>query len=112
MTKESLASSFPVNIIGMLLIVLSWGFFEGFNYVVISQKINIRFPASNRWLSWGAVVCAVMCILIHGVIGITPENIIETICVFIVIYGMLMVKEYTDNAWGSVFIFMFLWNAF
>jgi len=112
MTRELLASNFPVNIIGMFIITISWGFFEGFNYVVISNKINTRFPASNRWLNWGAIVCAVMCILIHGVVGVTFENIIETITVFIIIYGMLMVKEYTGNAWGSVFIFIFLWNAF
>jgi hypothetical protein len=111
MTKELLASNFPINIVGMLLITISWGFFEGFNYVVISKKINTRFPTSNRWLNWGAIVCAIMCILIHGVIGITPESIIETVTVFIIIYGMLIVKEYTDNAWGSVFIFIFLWNA-
>lgn len=112
MTKELLASNFPINIIGMVLIIISWGFFEGFNYVVISKKINTRFPTSNRWLNWGAIVCAVMCILIHGAIGITPENIIEAVTVFIIIYGMLMVKEYTGNSWGSVFIFIFLWNAF
>ncbi len=111
MTKELLANSFPINIIGMLFITISWGFFEGFNYVVISKKINTRFPISNRWINWGAIVCAIMCILIHGIIGITPENIIETITVFIIIYGMLMVNEHTDNAWGSVFIFIFLWNA-
>jgi uncharacterized membrane protein YqaE (UPF0057 family) len=111
-TKEVLASGFPINIIGMILIAIAWGFFEGFNYVIISDKINKRCPSKNKWLNWGAIVCAVLCILIHGFIGITPEGIIEMLTVLIIVYGMLMVKEVTGNVWGCVFIFVFLWNAF
>jgi hypothetical protein len=112
MTKDILSSGFPVNVVGMLIIAVAWGFFEGFNYVVISEKINARFPPKNMWLNWGAIICGVMCILIHGMIGVTIENIIEMVTFFIVIYGMLVVKEQTGNAWGSVFVFIFLWNAF
>jgi len=53
-----------------------------------------------------------MCILIHGMIGVTPEGFLEMLTVMIIIYGMLMVKEFTGNAWGCIFIFVFLWNAF
>lgn len=111
-TKEVLASDFPINVIGMLITATAWGFFEGFNYIVISEKINRRYPTNSKWLNWGAIFCAIMCILIHGVIGVTFEGIIEMITVLIIIYGMLMVKEFTGNAWGCVFIFIFLWNAF
>lgn len=111
-TKEVLASSFPTNIIGISLIAIAWGFFEGFNYVVISEKINTRYPSKRKWLNWGAIICAIMCLLIHGMIGVTAANIIESIAVFIIIYGMLMIKEHTENAWGCIFIFVFLWNAF
>ena len=111
-TREILASGFPINATGMILTAIVWGFFEGFNYVVISDKINKRFPSKNRWLNWGAIICAVLCILIHGAIGITPEGIIEMLTILIIIYGMLMVKDYTKNAWGCVFIFVLLWNAF
>lgn len=111
-TKEVLASDFPINVIGMLITATAWGFFEGFNYIVISEKINRRYPTNSKWLNWGAIFCAIMCILIHGAIGVTFEGIIEMITVLIIIYGMLMVKEFTGNAWGCVFIFIFLWNAF
>lgn len=111
-TKEVLASGFPVNVIGMLITATAWGFFEGFNYVVISEKINRRYPANSKWLNWGAILCAIMCILIHGAIGVTFEGMIEMLTIFIIIYGMLMVKEFTGNAWGCVFVFVFLWNAF
>jgi hypothetical protein len=111
-TKEVLASSFPTKIIGMSLIAIAWGFFEGFNYVVINEKLNARYPSKRKWLNWGAIICTIMCLLIHGMIGVTAANIIEAITVFIIIYGMLMIKEHTGNAWGCVFIFVFLWNAF
>lgn len=111
-TREVLESSFPVNIIGLVLVTAAWGFFEGFNYVFICDKINKRYPNKNRWFNHGAIICAIMCVLIHGMIGVTPRNIIEMITVLIIIYGMLMVKEITENAWGCVFIFVFFWNAF
>lgn len=111
-TKEVLSSGFPINVIGMLITGVAWGFFEGFNYIVISEKINRRYPANSKWLNWGAIFCAIMCILIHGAIGVTFEGIVEMITIAIIIYGMLMVKEFTGNAWGCVFIFVFLWNAF
>ncbi|MDK2906268.1 MAG: hypothetical protein PWQ66_229 [Petrotoga sp.] len=112
MTKEALSSGFPVNLVTMLIITTFWGFFEGFNYVVISDKINKRFPSKNRLLNWGAIFCAVVCILIHGMIGVTLEGFIEMLTVIIIIYGMLIVREITGNAWGCIFIFVFLWNAF
>lgn len=37
-TREFLSSGFPANILGYGLTALVWGFFEGFNYVVISKK--------------------------------------------------------------------------
>ena len=111
-TKEILASGFPINVIGMLITATVWGFFEGFNYVVISEKINRRYPTNYKWINWGAIFCAIMCILIHGAIGVTFEGIIEMVTILIIIYGMLMVKEFTGNAWGCVFVFVFLWNAF
>lgn len=112
LVKEVLSSGFPVNVIGMTLVTVAWGFFEGFNYVVISDKINTRYPSKNKWLNWGAISCAIVCILIHGAIGVTMESIIEMFTIIIIVYGMLMVKEFTGNAWGCVFIFVFLWNAF
>ncbi|MHC1694242.1 MAG: hypothetical protein AB9835_02975 [Eubacteriales bacterium] len=111
-TKEVLGSPFPVNALGMLITATAWGFFEGFNYVVISDKINLLLPSTKPWLNWGAMICAVMCLLIHGMIGVTAENIIEALTVVIIIYGMLTVRKITGNAWGCVFIFIFLWNAF
>lgn len=111
-TKDVLASRFPTNIIGMFITTIIWGFFEGFNYVVICDKINGCYPSNNKCLNWGAISCAILCILIHGAIGVSIENIIETLTIIFIIYGMLIVKEQTGNAWGCIAIFILLWNAF
>ena len=112
LTREVLASSFPTNIVGFLLIGLIWGFWEGFNYVVIANKINCRYPSHHTWLDYGAFTCALICLIIHGMIGLSLHAILETLSVFILIYGMLIIQKKTGNAWGCIFIFLFIWNAF
>ena len=110
-TDDVIASGIPFSILGMALIVLVWGFFEGFNYVVICDKINKRYPTTNQWLDYGAAICAIVCILFHP-FSTSFWGIIEIITTFIAIYGMLIVKKKTGNAWGCVFAFCFIWNAF
>ena len=111
-TNLFLKSSFPTNILGYILIAFVWGIAEGFNYVVISKKVNERYISKNKWINYGAIVCGLVCILIHGMIGFDLYTIFEALTTFIIIYGMLVVKEKTNNAWGSIFIFFFFWNAF
>lgn len=110
-TKLFLNSSFPTNVLGYILIALVWGFAEGFNYIVISKKINDRFISKNKWLNYGALVCGIVCILIHGMIGLDLYTIFEALSTFIIIYGMLVIKDVTNNAWGCIFIFLLFWNA-
>ena len=104
-TKELLEAGLPTNILGISIIALVWGFFEGFNYVVISDKINQRYPSKSIWLNWGAISSGIICLLIHGMVGVTPSAIAEALGIFMIIYGMLVVKKYTGNAWGCVLIF-------
>ena len=110
-TELFLNAQCPTNLLGYLLIVLVWGFFEGINYVVISKKINDRYISRNKWINYGAIVCGLICILIHGMIGFYLYTIFEAITTFIIIYGMLIIKEHTNNAWGCIFIFLLFWNA-
>ena len=109
-TGDVIASDIPISILGMALIVVVWGFFEGFNYAVICEKINRRYPSDNEWLDYGAITCAIICILFHP-FSISFWGIIEIITTFVSIYGMLIVKKETENAWGCVFAFCFIWNA-
>lgn len=110
-TAGVIASGFPYNVLGMLITAICWGFFEGFNYVVFCDKLSERYPSKNRFWDWGAFLCAIMCILVHGVVGVTPDAIAEMLCTMLLIYGMLIVRKITGNAWGCVLIFVMYWNA-
>ena len=109
-TDDVIASGFPSSIVGMALIVVVWGFFEGFNYAVVCEKIDRRYPSKKKWLDYGAITCAIICILLHP-FSTSFWGIIEIITTFIAIYGMLIVRKQTGNAWGCVFAFFFIWNA-
>lgn len=110
-TPEVLSSAFPYNVLAFLVTALCWGFFEGFNYVVIRDKISELYPSKHRFFDWGALVCAVMCILVHGAVGVTPDALIEMLTTMILIYGMLIVRKETGNTWGCILIFFVYWNA-
>lgn len=109
-TDDVIASNILFSILGMILIAIVWGFFEGFNYAVIADKINKRYPTQNQWLDYGAITCAAICLLFHPFCT-SFWGIVELITTFIAIYGMLIVKKKTGNAWGCVFAFCFIWNA-
>lgn len=109
-TGDVLKSGLPLSALGMALIVAVWGFFEGFNYAVISEKINCRYPSENLWLDYGAITCGIICVLFHPMV-FTFWGILEMVTSFAAIYGMLLVKKRTGNAWGCVFAFCFIWNA-
>ena len=64
------------TIIGTLVIAVVWGFFEGFNYVVICEKINRRFPVKTKFFDWGALVVSIMGILFHPM-SFSIQGIIE-----------------------------------
>ncbi|MDO5294320.1 MAG: hypothetical protein Q4F05_16410 [bacterium] len=108
--EDVLASGIPFSLLGMVIIVVVWGFFEGFNYVVISDKINKRYPSKNQWLDWGAITCTIVCLLFHP-LSTSFWGIIEIITTSIAIYGMLIVKKKTGNAWGCIVAFCLIWNA-
>ena len=110
-TKELIEVNLTEKILGFALTAAAWGFFEGFNYVVIRDKLSERFPSKHRFWDVGAFVCAVMCIVIHGVIGVTPDAFIDMLVTMFLIYGMLIVRKETDNAWGCILIFFVYWNA-
>jgi len=98
------------TIIGTFIIAIFWGFFEGFNYAVISRIIDRRYPVNSKLFSWGTLVCTLMGILFHP-ISFDLFGIIELITTFVALYGMLIIYKHTENAWGCVFAFLFIWNA-
>ena len=110
LTREILESAFPFNVLGYLVIALIWGFGEGLFYVVLADKVNsIRKPV-KIW-NLGAFICAIIAIAIHGMIGFNAETLFEALATFILMYGSLVVREKSDNAWGNILIFFVIWNA-
>lgn len=98
------------TVVGTLIIAVFWGFFEGFNYAVISNIIDRRYPVKCKLFSWGTLVCTLMGILFHPM-SFDLLGMIELITTFIALYGMLIIYKRTENAWGCVFAFLFIWNA-
>ena len=109
-TDDVLASGLPGALLGMAVIAIVWGFFEGFNYAVISQKINERYPSRRVWLDNGALVCALLCLLVHP-LSTSFWGLVEMLTTFFAIYGMLWIKGRTGNAWGCVAAYCLIWNA-
>lgn len=110
-TDDVLASGIPVSILGMVLIIVVWGFFEGFNYVVICEKINRRYPVKNQWWDYGAMTCAIVCVLFHS-FSISFWGIFEIIATFIAIYGMLIVKKENGKCMGMRICLLFYLECF
>lgn len=108
LTPELLKAGFPVNIVGMLIVATAWGFFEGFNYVYLSRKINQLVNIKSPFLRLGPIIMGISCILVHGAVG---QNMLETLGSFFLVYMMLIIPELTENSWGCILIFMMFWNA-
>lgn len=47
----------------------------------------------------------------HGMIGFDAKTLLEALTTFILMYGSLIVREKSDNAWGNILIFFIIWNA-
>lgn len=110
LTIEILELEFPLNVLGYLAIALIWGFSEGMFYVVLSDKINSINKPAKLW-NLGAFICAIIAIAIHGMIGFDAKTLLEVLTTFILMYGSLIVRERSDNAWGNILIFFIIWNA-
>lgn len=110
-TRELFSESALATIVSYILIALFWGFFEGFNYVVIADKINELLPSKYTYLDWGALIMAIFCIIVHGAVGVTASGLLEMFTTMFLIYGMLIVRKITGNAWGCVAVFFFYWNS-
>ena len=110
LTKEVMNISFPMNVLGYVIIATVWGFGEGLFYVVLADKINVIKKPKGIW-NVGGLVFGLISILIHGMIGVDIKTIIEGTVTFILMYGYLLIHEKTENAWGNILIFFVVWNA-
>lgn len=110
LTRDILNSAIPFNIIGYLVIALTWGLGEGLFYVVLSDKINLIYKPDKIW-NFGAFICTIISITIHGMIGFNIIILLEALTTFILMYCSLIIRQRTGNAWGNILIFFLIWNA-
>lgn len=110
LTKEILHATIPLNVLGYFLIALTWGFGEGLFYVVLADKINMIHKPNKFWNA-GAFICALISIAIHGMIGFDILSLCEALATLILMYGSLVIRQRTGNAWGNILIFFVVWNA-
>ena len=110
LTKDMLRAPIPFNAIGYLVIALTWGLGEGLFYVVLADKINFIYTPKKLW-NVGAFICAIISIAIHGMIGLDLVALFEALATFILMYGSLVIRQRTGNAWGNILIFFIVWNA-
>ncbi|MCR0206523.1 hypothetical protein MKC66_17560 [[Clostridium] innocuum] len=110
LTNDILQTPIPQNIILYLLVMLVWGFGESLIYVILSQKVN-SLKKPKGLLNVGALLSALIAILIHGMLGFDMATILEAMATFILMYGSIVVKEKTKNSIGNILIFFVIWNA-
>lgn len=100
------------KIICVIILFAIWGFCEGFSILYIGQKINSIWKPKTKFLNIGAIVSAIIFVFMHGGVSLDPVVLFDAITMFVFIYGILVIKDITGNAWGCIFSFFFLWNAF
>lgn len=105
---DALGASFPANVLSVAVIALAWGFFEGFNYVFFSRKINALVPIKSPFLRLGPIIMGIACIFIHGAVG---QDMLTMLDSFLIVYLTLLIPELTGNAWGVIAVFCLYWNA-
>ena len=99
----------PLNVVGLLLIAASWGFFEGFTLIFASKKISALVKTQNPWLKPGPIVIIVVNVIVHFLTDHTID--VTWILGALVTYAVVIIPETTENSWGSVLLFFGIWNA-
>ena len=100
------------RLVCMGIVFLIWGFCEGFTYVLVSRKVNTILPAKGDFMNFGAIIGGILCVMMHGGVPLDLLSLFDALTMFIFIYVILIVKDRFRNAWGCIFSFFFLWNAF
>lgn len=95
LTKEVMKQSFPSNIWTYSFIGLIWGFWERFNYTMLSLLKRYTYVSHlpYSWFDSGATTYAIFCLLIHGIFGIDIYYLFEGLTIFVFIYSMIPIQQ-------------------
>lgn len=110
LAQELLNAGFPNSEYGMLVLVLVWGLLQGLGYLVLTDKINARFPMGNFWLDMGALISGIWLVLTGSMSALSFFTPIECAASFLMMYCLMLVRKRTGNGLGVMAVFFFLWN--
>jgi hypothetical protein len=100
--RISLASGFPLNVTGITITVIIWGFLEGFFGIYFARKINVLLGHSGRgWLAPGVLAFALFNGGVHLIVGQGLEGVITS---FVSGYAIAVVPAVTGNGWGGTLV--------
>jgi hypothetical protein len=97
--RNSLAAGFPLELVGLSIVVTVWGFLEAFFGVFFAKKVNQFLDHSgNGWLTPGALAFGLFNGVLHAAIG---QGLTGFVASFASGYAIAVIPAVTKNAWGS-----------
>jgi hypothetical protein len=100
--RMSLAVGFPLNLVGIAITLITWGFLEAFFGIYFARKINVLLGQSGRgWLAPGVLAFALFNGGVHLIVGQGLEGFISS---FASGYAIAVVPAITGNGWGGTLV--------
>ena len=97
--RISVAAGFPLSLVGVVIVIATWGFFEAFFGVFIAKKLNqVVGHVGKGWLAPGVWGFALFNGLLHAAIG---QGVAGFLTSFTSGYAIAVIPALTTNAWGS-----------
>jgi hypothetical protein len=97
--RISFAAGFPLSLLGLAVVIATWGFFEAFFGVFVAKKLNqVVGYVGNGWLAPGVWGFALFNGLLHAAIGQGAAGFLTS---FASGYAITVIPAVTTNAWGS-----------
>jgi hypothetical protein len=97
--RNSLAAGFPSSVVGLMVVIAAWGFFEAFFGVYFAKKLNqLLGHGGSGWLAPGVLGFALFNGVLHAAIG---QGVAGFVTCFASGYGIAVIPAVTRNAWGS-----------
>jgi hypothetical protein len=97
--RMSVAAGFPLDVAGLMVTALTWGFLEGFFGIYFARKVNMMIGHSGcGWLAPGALAFAIFNGGVHLLVGQGLEGFLTS---FASGYAIAVIPAVTGNAWGG-----------
>ncbi|MGA9808763.1 MAG: hypothetical protein WBQ56_13865 [Candidatus Sulfotelmatobacter sp.] len=97
--RISFAAGFPLSLVGLVVVIATWGFFEAFFGVFVAKKLNqVLGHVGNGWLAPGVWGFALFNGFLHAAIG---QGVAGFLTSFASGYAIAVIPAVTANAWGS-----------